>query len=76
MSELVSFVSFWKRMSRRVRTMDSSLIRAAEDGKLQDVRDLLLMGANINATDNELGTAFMRASAHGHLDVVVELWWM
>ncbi len=55
-------------------TMDSSLITAARDGKLQDVRDLLLKGADINATDSEDGTAFMRASAHGNLDIVVELW--
>jgi hypothetical protein len=47
---LLSFVSLVHLLP--AVTMDSSLITAARDGKLQDVRDLLLKGADINATDS------------------------
>ena len=51
------------------------LIRAAQDGKLDDVRHLLLQeGADINATHTATGsTALMEASENGHWDIVCEL---
>ena len=43
---------------------DSLFARAAEKGKLQVVRNLLKMGANINATYHSNTTAFMLACEH------------
>ena len=50
------------------------LIRAARDGKLQDVRDLLQKGeANINVTDEDGNTALMVALQARHTEIAVEL---
>ena len=52
---------------------NQQLINASKEGKLQDVRDLLKEGADINAKDGDGGTALMWASSEGHLDIVLEL---
>ena len=48
------------------------LLRAAEAGRVNEVRRLLASGANVNATSSELGglTALILASMRGHLEIV------
>ena len=46
------------------------LIRAAEDGRLDLVRNLLQAGANPNATSDGDLTVLMWAAARGHAEVV------
>jgi ankyrin repeat protein len=53
--------------------MDASLISAAHDGMLHDVRTLLLNGAKVNATGDRGVTALISASRRGHTDVAIEL---
>ena len=53
---------------------DRKLIDRARDGHLQEVRDLLRAGANVNAKrDDDGSTALYVASFNGHLEVVREL---
>ena len=49
------------------------LIRAARDGDLKDVSDLLKQGANINAKVDNGETALIVASTNGHIDIVSQL---
>jgi ankyrin repeat protein len=72
--------NLWLGISRRKMGLSHSLdipsamlIRAAQDGKLDDVREHLQLGADINAKDGNGGTALMWASSEGHLDIVLEL---
>jgi ankyrin repeat protein len=53
---------------------DTGLLRAAAEGRLQDVHTALLQeGVNVNATDPFDETALMIVSRHGHVDIVFEL---
>ncbi|KAI2492671.1 serine/threonine kinase [Fragilaria crotonensis] len=50
---------------------DRKLINSAFDGNLQEVRDLLRAGANVNAQRTDIGvTALYVASEFGHVEVV------
>jgi ankyrin repeat protein len=53
--------------------MDRLLRNAAAQGKLRNVQNLLLEGANINAQNRCRGTALSQACENGHAEVVVEL---
>lgn len=52
---------------------EKGLIRAAEDGRLDLVRNLLQAGANPNATSDGDVTVLMWAAARGHAEVVTAL---
>ena len=49
------------------------MIRAAEDGRLELVQNLLRAGANPNAKSEGDVTALMWAAARGHVEVVKAL---
>jgi hypothetical protein len=55
------------------RGREKRLIRAAEDGELEVVTNLLKVGVNPNATSYGDVSVLMWAAARGHLDVVKEL---
>ena len=57
-------------MSCFPRRREKGLIRAAEDGRLDLVRNLLQGGANPNAKSDGDVTALMWAAARGHVEVV------
>jgi hypothetical protein len=50
--------------------MDMRLIRAAEAGRVEEMKVLLRRGANINATDSEGWTPYLAASTMGRLDAM------
>ncbi len=52
---------------------EKGLIRAAEDGRLDLVRNLLQSGASPNAKSDGDVTVLMWAAARGHVDVVKAL---
>jgi len=52
---------------------EKGLIRAAEDGRLELVRNLLEAGANPNAKSDGDVTVLMWAAARGHVEVVKAL---
>ena len=52
---------------------EKGLIRAAEDGRLDLVRNLLQAGANPNAKSDGDVTVLMWAAARGHVEVVKAL---
>jgi ankyrin repeat protein len=52
---------------------DQQLINYAYDGNLQEVRNLLRTGANVNAKNIHGVTPLFLASQHGHVQVVKEL---
>jgi uncharacterized protein len=49
------------------------LMRAAEGGRLKEVRSLLASGVDVNATLGYGGTALMLAASEGHLEIVKAL---
>ena len=49
---------------------NEALIRAATDGKLEYVRELLEKGAEVNAREKNGLTALKAASGRGHLEIV------
>ncbi|RCH98238.1 hos4 protein [Rhizopus stolonifer] len=51
----------------------TSLHRSCIDGSLENVKELLKLGANVNATDNFLCTPLHCAAQYGHLSVVEAL---
>lgn len=55
------------------RTREKGLIRAAEDGRLDLVRNLLQAGVSPNAKSDGDFTALMWAAARGHVEVVTAL---
>ena len=52
------------------RSMDLRLIRAAEAGRTQEVKNLISAGADINATDAQGWTPYLAASSNGQLDAM------
>ena len=50
--------------------LDLRLIRAAEAGRTQEVRNLISAGADINATDSHGWTPYLAASSNGQLDAM------
>ncbi len=50
-----------------------SLIIAAANGRLNNVRRIIQAGENVNARDNERWTALMTAAIQGHTQIVHEL---
>jgi ankyrin repeat protein len=42
----------------------------AEDGDVEKVLSYLSNGGNVNVTDEHNRTALLKASKHGHLDIV------
>jgi len=53
--------------------LGNKLIRAAEEGKLAEVKSLLGQGAGVNSRDGEAQTPLIVAAGKGHRDVVVYL---
>lgn len=53
--------------------LELALIEAADRGAVEDVRDLLARGANVNGRRTDGATALVAASAAGHLSVVTLL---
>ena len=49
------------------------LVRYAEDGNLDKIKELLYSGVNPDSKDNEGDTALLYASYYDHLDIVKEL---
>ena len=62
-----------KRKTHPLSAMDQQLIDCAGNGNLEEVRNLLGAGANVNAQNNQGYTALWIASCKGHLEVVKEL---
>ena len=50
--------------------LDMRLIRAAESGRVEEMKVLLRRGADINATDAEGWTPYLAASTMGRLDAI------
>lgn len=53
--------------------LNNKLLKAADNGYLNEVKLFLRMGADINAKNNDGRTALHVAAALGHLDIVKEL---
>ncbi len=49
------------------------LLEAASDGNLEEVKELIVAGADVDARDNYGWTSLHIASRDGHLEVVKEL---
>ncbi len=58
---------------RRLRALDRELVEAAEGGDLEDVKDLIEAGANVDASVDGDGSPLIVASRANRLAVVVEL---
>src|SRR6266404_4377663 len=52
---------------------DAALRKAAQDGDLQTVKDLLAKGADVNAKDNDGETALMIAASQSNPGILTEL---
>jgi beta-lactamase regulating signal transducer with metallopeptidase domain len=61
------------RVPRRVRALDRELVEAAGNGDLEDVKDLIDAGANIDARVDGDGSPLIAAAKGHHLAVVNEL---
>ncbi|CAE7325157.1 unnamed protein product [Symbiodinium necroappetens] len=53
-----------------VDAMKTAMMRAAEDGRLDDVKDFVERGEDVNAKSKAGYTAMMWAASNGHLEVV------
>ena len=62
-----------KDASEDICSTDTSLIYAAETGKLSCVKELIASGADVNAVNYYTYTALMSAACNGHVDCVKEL---
>ena len=62
-----------KDASEDICSTDTSLIFAAETGKLSCVKELIASGADVNAVNYYRYTALMSAVFNGHADCVAEL---
>jgi len=60
-------------MSIFPRRREKQLIRAAEDGQLALVEELLQAGGNPNAKSDDEFTVLMWAAARGHIEVIKSL---
>ena len=58
-----------KPSSQDLAALGQKLIRSAKDGRLDEVRDILDLGASVNARDNRDWTALMWAAWRGHVSV-------
>jgi beta-lactamase regulating signal transducer with metallopeptidase domain len=61
------------RIPRRLQALDRELVEAAEGGDLDDVKDLIDAGANIDATVDGDGSPLIAAARANRLPVLVEL---
>ena len=57
----------------RVAWMDRTLVEAASEGELDDVRDMLDKGADVNATVSGDGSPLIVAAREGHAELVTLL---
>ena len=53
-----------------MKEIDKELLNACRIGDLEEVKQLLRMGADVNARDEDGWTVLMRASENGHKEVV------
>jgi hypothetical protein len=56
--------------STRVSRLDRALVEAADEGDLDDVRDLLDRGGHVNAAVDGDGSPLIAAARAGHMDIV------
>jgi beta-lactamase regulating signal transducer with metallopeptidase domain len=56
--------------STRASRLDRMLVEAADEGDLDDVRELLDRGVNVNAAVDGDGTPLIAAARGGHVDIV------
>jgi beta-lactamase regulating signal transducer with metallopeptidase domain len=61
------------RMPRQLRALDRELVEAAESGDLEDVKDLIDAGANIDAVVDGDGSPLIAAVRANRMAVVMEL---
>lgn len=61
------------RQPRRLRALDRELLEAAQSGDLEDVKDLIDAGANVDAEIHGDGSPLIAAARANRLAVVVEL---
>ncbi len=61
------------RTPRRLRALDRELVEAAQNGGLDDVKDLIDAGANVDAAIDGDGSPLIVASRANRLPIVVEL---
>jgi beta-lactamase regulating signal transducer with metallopeptidase domain len=59
-----------ERRPSRTHWRDRALLEAIDDGNIQDVRELLDEGANVNAVINDDGTPLIVAAREGQLQIV------
>jgi beta-lactamase regulating signal transducer with metallopeptidase domain len=71
--EHVAIAEQQPRTPRRLRALDRELVEAADSGDLDDVKDLIDAGANIDASVDGDGSPLIAASRANRLAVVVEL---
>jgi ankyrin repeat protein len=71
MALLMAIVSLWATLA--IAGVNEDLFAAAMSGDLPKVERLIAAGANVNAKDNNSGTALIWASARGHEGVVQAL---
>ena len=69
-SPLISSKSSNPKINRRNQAGETSLHRASAAGKLDDVRELILQGANINAQCNAGWTPLHKACLKGYVQIV------
>ncbi len=71
--EHVAIAEQQPRVPRRLRALDRELVEAAESGDLEDVKDLIDAGANIDAVVDGDGSPLIAAVRANRMAVVMEL---
>jgi beta-lactamase regulating signal transducer with metallopeptidase domain len=71
--EHVAIAEQQPRVPRRLRALDRELLEAAENGDLEDVKDLIDAGANIDAMVDGDGSPLIAAVRANRMAVVMEL---